>query len=198
MNRSTACLKRSGRPNHQPYRHFQAHHLTAQEIEANKQEVIELLQSVKRENMDQVILYLKTTPFFEAPNAIHGNSHHKWPGGLAQHCLGVCRLMLQREEIDRESAIVVGLLHDISKANVYERKANKVWTYRAKPLHWNGDGSRSVKLLTTLLHLKLTPGETEAILHHMHRRGNVTKAILSNPLYQAIRDCDRANSKRGD
>jgi hypothetical protein len=148
--------------------------------------------------MYKVINYLTKTPFFFAPNAVSGDRHHKWPGGLAQHCLGVCRLMLQHKELNRDSAIIVGLLHDISKANIYELRPDGVWAKRLKPLHWTGDGYRSYKILTTMLQLELSEDEIEAIRYHMHTKSDVPSDILQNQLYMAIRECDKANSGCGD
>lgn len=66
--------------------------LTQQEIDNNKDTIISLLRSTKREGMENVIEYLNNSGFFIVPSSIH--RHHNWRGGLAQHCLGVCMIAL--------------------------------------------------------------------------------------------------------
>lgn len=96
-------------------------------IEANKQEIIELLRQIKREgaNIDGLISKLETSDFFVAPAS--AKYHNAVRGGLADHSLNVYHNLKSlvnnkhlTEQIPEESIIICGLLHDISKMNYYE------------------------------------------------------------------------------
>ena len=60
--------------------------LSKERIEANKQQIVELLQSTNRKGMDKVLAYLEGVGFYTAPSS--RDRHHNWQGGLAQHSLG--------------------------------------------------------------------------------------------------------------
>ena len=88
--------------------------LSKERIEANKQQIVELLQSTNRKGMNKVLAYLDGVGFYTAPSS--RDRHHNWRGGLAQHSLETCRLALaDRGSVARESVIIAALLHDICK-----------------------------------------------------------------------------------
>ena len=148
----------------------QSPHITRQ-----RDEIITLLNSTRRHGMDEVIAYLDSSGYFTAPSS--RDRHHNWPGGLAQHCLGVCKIALDRyPNLPKESIIIASLLHDLCKArqfamdkqgHIYERK-----------LHIQGHGRRSVWLVEHT-RFRLTCEERVAILSHMHKPGE------GHPLWQA-------------
>ncbi|SDL94263.1 HD domain-containing protein [Segatella bryantii] len=188
--------------NNLPYRPFQPNKLNTVEMHCTQEEFLNILSGVHRQGIINVIHYLvDQTPFFTCPNAVAGDHHHKWEGGLAQHCLGVYKYMLEvgKELIDSgklspESIALVGLLHDISKANKFEKLPSGQWIHRRKPLHWDGDGRRSIKLLD-MLGLELTLEEREAILCHMHDeigKGTGKHSLL----HTLVRRCDRMDAGR--
>lgn len=177
-------------------RHFIPNKLSEAQMHINKEVIVNLLLSTHRAGIENAIKYLDKTPFFKAPNSIW-HSHHMWPGGLAQHSLGVARLMMEYPGIDRESAILVGLLHDICKADVLEYNQHlHRWTSR-KNLHIKGHGTRSVRLLTSVLKLQLSKEEYLAIRYHMHRQTDDDKTNRSL-LHTAIVECDKLNTARQD
>ena len=108
------------------------------DIEANKKEFIELLQSTGREGIDDLIDYLQEdgNDFFKAPASTR--FHLNEDGGLCQHSLNVCHAGLKLRDIvleerpelkpylSRESVIVVTLLHDINKSDIYKPTTKKV------------------------------------------------------------------------
>ena len=57
---------------------------------SQRNEIITLLQSTQREGIDNVIHYLDDRGFFY--RASSSNRHHNFPGGLAEHSLGTCKL----------------------------------------------------------------------------------------------------------
>ena len=137
--------------------------LTQQEIDDNKDTIISLLRSTKREGMENVIEYLNNSGFFIVPSSIH--RHHNWRGGLAQHCLGVCMIALELiNELQKESVIVAGLLHDICKARKLYYDEDGVIHHRHTHIH--GHGYRSIKILEEC-GLELTEEERLAIRWHM-------------------------------
>ena len=108
------------------------------DIKANKEEFIELLKSTGREGVDDLLEYLEEgkNDFFRAPASTR--FHLNEEGGLCQHSLNVCHAGLKLRELaiaerpdlesdlSRESVIVVTLLHDINKSDIYKPTMKKV------------------------------------------------------------------------
>lgn len=111
--------------------------LSEEKIIENENRFITLLTSTEREGVNDLIEYLKSTDFFYAPASTkyHGN----FRGGLCQHSLYVYDIMhklvdnyieLKGDEYINDlgdnydeaikSTILVSLLHDLSKTNMYE------------------------------------------------------------------------------
>lgn len=166
--------------------------LTQQEIDDNKDTIISLLRSTKREGMENVIEYLNNSGFFIVPSSIH--RHHNWRGGLAQHCLGVCMIALELiNELQKESVIVAGLLHDICKARKLYYDEDGVIHHRHTHIH--GHGYRSIKILEDC-GLELSEEERLAIRWHMggHHAKNdeveEVKKARNMKLWQVIHHAD--------
>ena len=116
-------------------------------------EILRLLQGTGREGADRVADYLCRSDFFTA----RCHTHHRFCGGLARHSLETCAWALaHRGDIPAESVVISTLLHDTCTA--YSEEAAGIRRH----------GSRSVKILTRICHLRLTAEEREAILLHMH------------------------------
>ena len=137
--------------------------------------------------MDSVVGYLEKSGFFTAPASVSRHLSHD--GGLLEHSLNVCRTamalrgqMLQMRpgleaRLPEESVVLVSLLHDVCKANIYKKitkyrkDANNRWEsydgydvdYTRFPL---GHGEKSVVMLLRL-GLELTNDEVLAIRWHM-------------------------------
>ena len=116
----------------------------------NKKEIIELLRSIKRPGMENVITWLDTAPsFFVASGArIH---HDNVEGGLAYHSLKVYKLAKAewekrdaafKQEYPLESVTISALLHDVCKKDVYyiDADGNPTWN---EENHRKGHGLRS-------------------------------------------------------
>lgn len=115
--------------------------LTTEQIEQNKQEFITLLRSVVREgaDIDRLINKLENSDFFYAPAST--KYHASYEGGLCEHSLNVYynlkklvsnTLGLDEYCYDEVSLKIIGLLHDISKMNIYERTSKNVKVYCSK------------------------------------------------------------------
>lgn len=112
--------------------------LTQEQINANKIEFIQLIRSINREKakIEELINKLENSDFFYAPAST--KYHAAYEGGLCEHSLNVYYTMnklissnslLQPQCYDEDSIKIVGLLHDISKMNIYEKTSKNVKVY---------------------------------------------------------------------
>lgn len=101
--------------------------LTQLEINNNKQTFLDLISKIKIEgaNIEGLVNFLLSNDFFIAPaSTIY---HCSYEGGLCYHSLNVYRELVDLAnkyapgKYDENSLLVVGLLHDISKTNFYEK-----------------------------------------------------------------------------
>lgn len=122
--------------------------LTEEQIKQNKEKFIELVKSISIEgaNIDGLLSFLETSDFFVAPASTQ--YHGSYEGGLCEHSLNVYNNLLTivdsfgtvhtvkksetEEGIEVEENIIsrkysddtlkiVGLLHDLSKVNFYQK-----------------------------------------------------------------------------
>ena len=157
------------------------------QIKQNRSEFVELLYSTGREGMDEVIGQLEELGFFQAPASSKFHLNHE--GGLLEHSLNVCKvgLMLREqmlalkpdleESLNKESVIIAALLHDICKADIYQKCIRKrkdrlgQWVdYETYELDYSdfplGHGEKSVIVLLRM-GLDLSDDEIMAIRWHM-------------------------------
>ena len=175
---------------------------------------MELLESVKRDGMDELKVWLiKESDFFTAPasNQYHGACE----GGLVEHSLAVFdRLdslldagMMTNTPIPLDSVVIVGLLHDICKANFYtieyRNRKNESGQWEKYPYYAFDDkfpcghGEKSVIILQK--YIRLTDEEIMAIRWHMGlsdtdygNRQSMSKAFNEYPLAVALHMADLA------
>lgn len=147
-------------------------------IQENKEEFLQLLNSIVRPGMDKLIDWIETkSDFFVAPAStmFHGN----YEGALVEHSLNVYRLFKEKNEryelgLNEDSVKIMALMHDICKANFYRpsirnKKIDGVW----KQLPWYdiedelpcGHGEKSVILVQAFI--RLTGEEMLGIRWHM-------------------------------
>lgn len=157
------------------------------QMKQNRSEFVELLYSTGREGMDEVIGQLEELGFFQAPASSKFHLNHE--GGLLEHSLNVCKvgLMLREqmlalkpdleESLNKESVIIAALLHDICKADIYQKCIRKrkdrlgQWVdYETYKLDYSdfplGHGEKSVIVLLRM-GLDLSDDEIMAIRWHM-------------------------------
>ena len=135
-------------------------------IEENKNEIITLLKSTRRDNIEQVINYLNESGFFESPASV--GHHNSFKGGLAKHSLEVFReaVKLNHEKgLPDNSIIICSLLHDICKADQYRIRNNK--SVKIEKNCKKGHGRRSMFILKRKCQLPLDYDEEMAIWWHM-------------------------------
>ncbi|MFR0823058.1 MAG: HD domain-containing protein [Clostridia bacterium] len=137
-----------------------------------KEEFIKLLQETNRPGMDQLILFLKNSDFFEAPASTR--FHGAFQGGLLEHSMKVYEILKTKTQ-DSDSVRIIALLHDICKANFYKvdyRNAkNELGVWEKVPYYTVDDtipfghGEKSVMMISEFI--KLTNEEKYAIRWHM-------------------------------
>jgi len=146
-------------------------------IVVEKEEFGKILLSTGRDGITDLLRYLESTDFFTAPSST--KYHDTEPGGLLHHSLNVYGNLIRLNSIfqgsyPEDTLKIVGLLHDICKANFYKRdfknvKVEGIWTQQhyisiedQLPL---GHGEKSVILLQRFI--KLTDDEIMTIRWHM-------------------------------
>ena len=130
---------------------------TQEQIQENRNRIRELLKSVNRKNTHRLLYFLDHSGYY---NLYGSFKHHTYKGGLAQHSLEVLDYALEHNEhCDRDSIIIVALLHDICKTK-YEFPEG---------IEFVGHGKKSVDILEQFVQYELTDEERNAIRFHMGR-----------------------------
>lgn len=95
-----------------------------EKIKRNKKEFIGALRSTGREGIEELIEFLSTTNFFVSPAS--ARYHGAFDGGLCEHSLYVMKRLAKKVAVEgmtdtmsEESVIIVALLHDICKIELY-------------------------------------------------------------------------------
>lgn len=93
------------------------------DLEKNKEKFNAALSEVNRPGIGDLIDYLETTDFYSAPaSAVY---HANYEGGLCEHSLNVMSNIIMLNDalnlnLDRDSMIIVSLLHDLAKVDFYD------------------------------------------------------------------------------
>ncbi len=145
-----------------------------------KDKFIELLKSINREGMEDLIEFIEKTDFFKAPASTR--FHGGYEGGLLEHSMKVYEILNYKVkncfidmQVSEDTIKIISLLHDICKANYYKvdyRNAkNSLGEWEKVPYYTiddtipYGHGEKSVMMLTE--YIKLTPEEKYCIRWHM-------------------------------
>ena len=145
-----------------------------------KEKFLELLKTVNREGINDLIEFIQKTDFFKAPASTR--FHGDYEGGLVEHSLKVYEILKHKVEtniepikVSDESLIIIALLHDLCKANFYKvdyrnaKNALGVWEkvpyYTIDDTIPYGHGEKSVMMI--IEYMKLTPEEKYCIRWHM-------------------------------
>ncbi len=132
-----------------------------------EQDIVHLLESTGRENIDKMIEWMKKNNFFSAPaSVVH---HNNFKGGLAKHSLEVFHEALKLNKaakLPMNSIILCSLLHDVCKADQYGLDSHyKPTSYKDK-LN-KGHGRRSMFIVKRGCQVPLNYSEEMAIWWHM-------------------------------
>lgn len=107
-------------------------------IETNKETFCTFLRQIRRDGarIDDLIKKLENSDFFYAPAST--KYHNCVRGGLCDHSLNVyynLRSLVKNkhleDKISEESILICGLLHDMSKMNIYEESVRNKKVYSA-------------------------------------------------------------------
>ena len=134
---------------------------------SQREEIITLLLSTHRPGIDNVLQYLDDRGFYYRASSTNG--HHNFPGGLAEHCLGTCKLALKvapKKDLPRDSVIIAAIFHDICKADRFWFKGRSIRQHTAKCEMDSRHSIRSIAILNNC-GLELTEQERRAIRWHM-------------------------------
>lgn len=174
-----------------------------------REEFLNLLRSVKREGIDDLIRFIENTDFFTAPASTR--FHGDYAGGLVEHSMKVYEILQEKVKnapialnIPTETLIIVPLLHDLCKANFYKidyrnaKNALGVWEkvpyYTVEDTIPYGHGEKSVMMITE--YMKLTSEEKYAIRWHMgftepkEQYGTIGLAYTKYPLALLMFEAD--------
>ena len=122
--------------------------LAVQRIINLREEYHALLSTSKREGLASLLDYLDECGFYYRPSS--ADRHHNYPGGLAEHCLGVYRKMASENlsGLDEESILIVGLFHDLCKCDMFYFVGRSIHAHKR-----DGHGRRSVRILGVMVYL---------------------------------------------
>lgn len=137
-------------------------------------------QNIKRPGSEKLLAYLETTDFFTAPASTR--FHLSRPGGLVEHSIHVYERLfkLAQDEFENwedltESIAIIGLLHDVCKANFYSvemrNRKNESGQWEKYPFYVvddqlpYGHGEKSVYVISGFM--RLSRDEAMAVRWHM-------------------------------
>lgn len=182
----------------------------------NKTKAIQLLSSIKRQGMEDLMAWLEQSDFYIAPAST--KYHCAYTGGLLEHSLNVyaelkkLHSLYPEIEASEDSLILVALCHDLCKVNSYnlEKRFRKdengkweqydAWVPNEK-LHFGGHGSKSMFILQNFI--KLTAEEAVAINCHMgtwdcDNSQAMAAAYIQCPLAWLLHVADEASTFVGE
>lgn len=176
----------------------------------NKAIIEGLLRSTERPGIENLLIYLEVSGFYEAPAST--KYHLSEPGGLAQHSINVFNAMAAfanglitneleapKSEKAYNSIVLCALLHDLGKAGQFAKPQyiEKEIPFGDPPqyeynrsLLYIPHEVRSVVIASQ--YIQLTEEEQFAILYHNGLYGDFKKAIpgKETPLYMLLHFAD--------
>lgn len=169
--------------------------MAVERISKLRDEFHSLLADVDRPGMTDLLDYLDECGFYYRPSS--DIRHHNYPGGLAEHCLGVYRKMSEEniKSISEDSIKIVGLFHDLCKCDMFFFVGRSIRKYKR-----DGHGRRSVRILKRY-GVTLSPEEYRAIRYHMGSSRNTERLkdpgfakAVTEPLRKAVSKADHEDA----
>lgn len=165
--------------------------MAVERISKLRDEFHSLLADVNRPGMADLLDYLDECGFYYRPSS--DTRHHNYPGGLAEHCLGVYRKMSVEniKGTSEDSIKIVGLFHDLCKCDMFYFVGRSIHKHKR-----DGHGRRSVRILKRY-GVTLSPEEYRAIRYHMGSSRNAERLkdpgfakAVTEPLRKAVSEAD--------
>ena len=131
------------------------HDKAVERIVKQREEIISLLESVKKVDVTQLLKYLDDSGFYYRPSS--GTRHHNFPGGLAEHSLGTFKIVehwnnlspkerhmktfypfakflvnkkvscdIINEKMDHDDMVIAAICHDLCKAKQFYLKGRSI------------------------------------------------------------------------
>lgn len=169
--------------------------MAVERISKLRDEFHSLLADVDRSGMTDLLDYLDECGFYYRPSS--DIRHHNYPGGLAEHCLGVYRKMSEEniKGISEDSIKIVGLFHDLCKCDMFFFVGRSIHKHKR-----DGHGRRSVRILKRY-GVTLSPEEYRAIRYHMGSSRNTERLkdpgfakAVTEPLRIAVSKADHEDA----
>lgn len=137
------------------------HDRAVERIVHQREEICSLLEKVEKVSVNSLLKYLDSSGFFYRPSA--PNRHHNFPGGLAEHSLGVYRIVEEwnkmtsderrqselynrflqdkddvscdifTEKMNTDDMIIASICHDLCKADHYYFDGRIIKRHHRKP-----------------------------------------------------------------
>lgn len=170
------------------------HDKAVDRIVLQREEIIALLEKVNKTSVKKLLRYLDSSGFFYRPSS--ANRHHNFPGGLAEHSLGVFRIVEEwnnmnpnvrrnselynfilvgkqvfcdifTEKMDYDDMVIACICHDLCKAKHYYFEGRTI-----KKHHSDNMGNRHASISVERLEQNGIKGEKceellLAVLEHM-------------------------------
>ena len=134
------------------------------------QRVIDLIKTVDRKGVENVIEYITKSSYATA----HCNKHHRYKGGLVDHSLEVYEIMKRdNTQFSEESIIICSLFHDLGKA---------------KLRGWSFEGEHPSRAISILARCGFELTEEEAFAIRYHHRKSVD--VITHPYRRALTKAD--------
>jgi hypothetical protein len=165
--------------------------IAVERISKLRDEFHSLLADVNRPGMANLLDYLDECGFYYRLSS--DTRHHNYPGGLAEHCLGVYRKMSVEniKGTSEDSIKIVGLFHDLCKCDMFYFVGRSIHKHKR-----DGHGRRSVRILKRY-GVTLSPEEYRAIRYHMGSSRNAERLkdpgfakAVTEPLRKAVSEAD--------
>lgn len=134
------------------------------------QRVIDLIRTVDRQGVENVIEYITKSSYATA----RCNKHHRYKGGLVDHSLEVYEIMKRdNTELSEESIIICSLFHDLGKARLRG---------------WNFEGHHPERAIAILKRCGFELTEQEAFAIRYHHRKSLD--AFTHPYRNAVTKAD--------
>lgn len=148
--------------------------ISEKQIIKNRENILGLLDFVKRDGTPDLAEFLEQSDFFLAPAST--KFHSNYPGGLAEHTyetyMGFARRVKEYDlPVFPESIILSSVCHDLCKIGVYFEnslkggKRSEYKPYKFEDTFPYGHGEKSVFIASK--YIDLTPQESMIIRWHM-------------------------------
>lgn len=180
------------------------HENAVRRIVLQREEIYALLEKVEKVNVKKLLKYLDSSGFFYRPSS--AARHHNFPGGLAEHSLGVFKIIEEwnsmtpeerrasrlyqfnlsdkkvtcdifTERMNYDDMVIASICHDLCKAKHYYFDGRIIKSHHSDPELNSAHGSLSVK---RLVENGIDSPDCEeiklAVLMHMH--------LFSRPRFQ--------------